>query len=186
MAVQIQLRGGTLAEWTSANPIIAIREMVLETDTSQFKVGNGIDNYLDLPYGGIVGPAGADSTVPGPQGETGPAGPTGATGAVGATGATGLNWQGVWSSSTDYVDDDAVYYNNSSWFAAGNPTVGEVPEIGATHWMPLALQGATGATGATGAQGIQGLKGDKGDTGATGPQGETGTFDGTIIDGGTA
>lgn len=59
MAVQIQLRGGTLAEWTSANPIIAIREMVLETDTLQFKIGNGVDNYLDLPYGGIEGPAGA-------------------------------------------------------------------------------------------------------------------------------
>lgn len=64
MAVQIQLRGGTLAEWTSANPIIAIREMVLETDTDQFKIGNGVDHYLDLPYGGIQGPAGSfDGTV---------------------------------------------------------------------------------------------------------------------------
>jgi hypothetical protein len=64
MAVQIQLRGGTLAEWTSANPIIAVREMVLETDTDQFKIGNGVDNYLDLPYGGIAGPAGSfDGTV---------------------------------------------------------------------------------------------------------------------------
>ena len=207
MAVQIQLRGGTLAEWTSANPIIAIREMVLETDTSQFKIGNGVDNYLDLPYGGIVGPTGADSTVPGPTGPAGATGATGATGAVGPTGATGLNWQGTWSSSTDYVNDDAVYYNSSSWFAAGNPTTGEVPEIGATHWMPLALQGATGATGAqgiqgvkgdtgeTGPQGIQGIQGIQGETGATGatgatgpqgPQGETGTFDGTVIDGGTA
>jgi hypothetical protein len=65
MAVQIQLRGGTLAEWTSANPIIAIREMVLETDTDQFKIGNGVDNYLDLPYGGIQGPAGATGSFDG-------------------------------------------------------------------------------------------------------------------------
>jgi hypothetical protein len=65
MAVQIQLRGGTLAEWTSANPIIAIREMVLETDTDQFKIGNGVDNYLDLPYGGIQGPAGANGSFDG-------------------------------------------------------------------------------------------------------------------------
>jgi len=195
MAVQIQLRGGTLTEWTSANPIIAIREMVLETDTSKFKIGNGADNYLDLPYGGIVGPQGADSTVPGPQGATGPTGPTGATGAVGPTGATGLNWQGTWSSSTDYVDDDAVYYNNSSWFAAGNPTIGEVPEIGATHWMPLALQGATGATGATGPQGPQGEQGPAGNLGdlaGTLPityVGSTIGFDPTyisFIDGGTA
>lgn len=63
MAVQIQLRGGTLAEWTAANPVIAIREMVLETDTDQFKIGNGVDNYLDLPYGGIAGSSGVTSAT---------------------------------------------------------------------------------------------------------------------------
>lgn len=125
----------------------------------------------------------------GPQGIQGIQGIQGETGPVGPTGATGLNWQGTWSAGTDYVNDDAVYYNGSSWFAAGDPTVGEVPEIGAVHWMPLALMGATGATGPTGAtgatgpqgatgptgpqgpQGIQGLKGDTGDTGPQGPQG---------------
>lgn len=112
-----------------------------------------------------------------PRGDKGDKGDTGNTGATGPTGATGLNWQGTWSNTVDYVDDDAVYYNNSSWFASGNPTVGEVPEIGSTHWMPLALQGATGATGSTGPQGIQGIQGvtgntgPKGDTGNTGPQG---------------
>jgi hypothetical protein len=78
MAVQIQLRGGTLAEWTLSNPIIAHREMVLETDTEQFKIGNGVDNYLDLPYGGIVGPEG-------PQGETGLTGAQGETGTFDGT-----------------------------------------------------------------------------------------------------
>jgi hypothetical protein len=73
MAVQIQLRGGTLAEWTAANPVIAVREMVLETDTNKFKIGNGSSNYLSLPYGGIVGPTGA----------------TGATGATGSQGPAG-------------------------------------------------------------------------------------------------
>jgi hypothetical protein len=97
-----------------------------------------------------------------PRGDKGEKGDTGNTGATGATGATGLNWQGTWSNSVDYVDDDAVYYNGASWFASGNPTVGEVPEVGATHWMPLALQGATGATGATGPQGIQGIQGEPG------------------------
>ncbi len=106
-----------------------------------------------------------------PRGDQGVQGPQGETGPIGPTGATGLNWQGTWSNTTDYVEDDAVYYNNSSWFAAGNPTVGEVPEIGAVHWMPLALQGATGATGPMGPQGIQGIQGETGATGATGPQG---------------
>jgi len=130
-----------------------------------------------------------------PRGDKGEKGDTGETGATGATGATGLNWQGVWSSSTDYVDDDAVYYNGASWFASGNPTVGEVPEIGATHWMPLALQGATGATGATGPQGPQGeqgIPGNLGDLSGTLPityAGSTIGFDPTyisFIDGGTA
>lgn len=80
MAVPIQLRGGNLSLWTQYNPVIAEREMVLETDTNKFKIGNGVDNYLDLPYGGLVGPAGADSTVPGPQGAPGPAGVDGAPG----------------------------------------------------------------------------------------------------------
>lgn len=132
-----------------------------------------------------------------PKGDKGEKGDTGNTGATGATGATGLNWQGTWSNTTDYVNDDAVYYNNSSWFASGDPTVGEVPEIGATHWMPLALQGATGATGATGPQGPQGIQGEPGSLDnltAVSPivyNGSTSTltFDPsaiTTIDGGTA
>lgn len=76
--------------------------------------------------------------------------PRGETGPIGPTGATGITWQGVWSSTTDYVNNDAVYYDNSSWFASGNPTVGEVPSLSATHWFPLALHGATGATGPQG------------------------------------
>lgn len=73
MAVPIQLRGGTLALWTQHNPVIAEREMVLETDTDKFKIGNGVDNYLDLPYGGIVGPQGIQGVqgIQGIQGEAG-------------------------------------------------------------------------------------------------------------------
>jgi hypothetical protein len=114
-------------------------------------------------------------TIPrGDKGDQGEQGIQGETGATGPTGATGLNWQGVWSNTTNYVNDDAVFYNNSSWFASGDPTIGEEPTLSAIHWMPLALQGATGATGATGA------KGDKGDTGDTGPQGPTGSLDNLI------
>ena len=55
MAVTIQLRGGTLAEWTASNPILQEREFVLETDTNKSKIGNGVDHYLDLPYNPMVG-----------------------------------------------------------------------------------------------------------------------------------
>jgi hypothetical protein len=81
----------------------------------------------------------------GPQGETGPQGP------VGPTGATGIEWKGTWSNTTDYVNNDAVFYNNSSWFASGNPPVADIPSESSLYWFPLALQGATGATGSTGA-----------------------------------
>jgi hypothetical protein len=77
MAVQIQFRNDTEANWEAADPILAIGEMGIETDTDQFKIGNGVDSWMDLPYGGLVGPG---STVPGPQGETGETGATGPAG----------------------------------------------------------------------------------------------------------
>ena len=111
MPVQIQLRRGTAAEWTSANPVLAIAEMGIETDTDLFKVGDGSTNWNSLAYGGVqgntgptgpigptgpTGPIGEASTVTGPTGPTGPTGadstvtgPTGPAGADGATGPTG-------------------------------------------------------------------------------------------------
>jgi hypothetical protein len=77
MAVQIQFRNDTAANWTSANPVLALGELGLETDTGQFKVGNGSGTWTARPYGGIVGPTGPASTVPGPTGPTGPQGPIG-------------------------------------------------------------------------------------------------------------
>lgn len=59
---QLSLRGDTLARWTTFNPVLADREIVLETDTGQFKIGDGTTAYLDLPYGGIVGPTGPQGT----------------------------------------------------------------------------------------------------------------------------
>jgi hypothetical protein len=58
MAVQIQLRNDTAANWTAANPILAIGEMGIETDTDKFKLGNGSTAWESLPYGGVQGPQG--------------------------------------------------------------------------------------------------------------------------------
>jgi len=57
MASLIQFRRGTAAAWTTANPTLAEGEMGVETDTGQFKVGNGTDDWATLAYGGLVGPA---------------------------------------------------------------------------------------------------------------------------------
>jgi hypothetical protein len=65
MAITIQLRGDTAANWTAENPVLAEREMALETDTDQFKVGDGVTAWNSLAYGGVVGPTGATGPVVG-------------------------------------------------------------------------------------------------------------------------
>lgn len=50
MAVKIQLRGDTAANWTAANPILADRELAIVTDTNAYKIGNGITAWNDLSY----------------------------------------------------------------------------------------------------------------------------------------
>lgn len=56
---RIQLRRGTATEWTAANPTLAPGEMGVELDTGKFKVGNGIQHWVDLPYSsGPPGPGG--------------------------------------------------------------------------------------------------------------------------------
>ena len=84
MPYKIQIRRGTAAEWTAANPILLIGELGLETDTNLIKAGNGSTAWTSLTYyTGAVGATGA-------TGATGAAGPTGATGATGATGPQGI------------------------------------------------------------------------------------------------
>lgn len=53
MAVQIQLRRGTASEWTSANPVLAVGEMGLETDTLRYKIGNGSTAWTSLSYASL-------------------------------------------------------------------------------------------------------------------------------------
>jgi hypothetical protein len=50
MAIQIQLRRGTAAQWTQQNPILAEGELCLELDTNKFKIGDGIRHWNQLPY----------------------------------------------------------------------------------------------------------------------------------------
>jgi len=99
MAIQIQYRRGSAADWTTTNPILAIGEPGYETDTGKFKVGNGSTVWTGLPYSsGIQGPTGPTGAV-GPTGPTGIQGiqgiqgPTGPTGPLGPTGPQGI--QGI-------------------------------------------------------------------------------------------
>jgi len=50
MAYQLQIRRGTAAQWTAANPTLGNGEMGLEEDTQLAKMGNGVDAWNDLDY----------------------------------------------------------------------------------------------------------------------------------------
>lgn len=50
MAIQIQMRRGTAAQWASANPILAEGEIGFETDTRKFKTGDGTTAWTALNY----------------------------------------------------------------------------------------------------------------------------------------
>jgi hypothetical protein len=56
-----QLRGATAAQWTASNPILAAREMGVETDTSKTKVGDGATHWSSLQYSSV--PQNAASTL---------------------------------------------------------------------------------------------------------------------------
>lgn len=54
MAVRIQIRRDTAANWTSANPILLAGEIGIETDTNKFKIGTGVNwntltDYANIP-----------------------------------------------------------------------------------------------------------------------------------------
>ena len=50
MTVKIQIRRGTAAEWTSANPTLLSGEQGLETDTGKTKIGDGVTAWNSLGY----------------------------------------------------------------------------------------------------------------------------------------
>ena len=50
MATRMQQRRGTAEQWTTANPILAAGEIGFESDTNQFKIGDGINHWADLSY----------------------------------------------------------------------------------------------------------------------------------------
>ena len=75
MAVQIQIRRGTAAAWTSANPTLAAGEFAIETDTDYYKIGDGSTAWTSLGYSSL--PSGS-ATLASPTFTGVPAAPTAA------------------------------------------------------------------------------------------------------------
>ena len=65
MAVQIQMRRGTLSQWATANPTLADGEWGLETDTNKFKIGNGTDAWNSITTYSSLGIGTAGGTFAG-------------------------------------------------------------------------------------------------------------------------
>ena len=50
MATTIKLRRDTAANWTANNPVLALGEPGVETDTNKIKIGNGVNQWRQLIY----------------------------------------------------------------------------------------------------------------------------------------
>ena len=93
----------------------------------------------------------------------------------GIRGADGdMSWAGEWSSSSNYVANQVVYYAGSAYICIqGNSNLR--PDQNATQWSLVVSKGDAGATGAAGPTGAAGAKGAEGDLGPQGPTGATGS-----------
>lgn len=56
MAVLMQQTGDTAANWASNNPVLASRQLGVETDTGKFKIGDGVTHWTTLGYAGGSAP----------------------------------------------------------------------------------------------------------------------------------
>ena len=50
MIVSFQIRRGSAFEWSSKNPKLKVGEMGYEIGSGFYKIGDGVRNWLDLPY----------------------------------------------------------------------------------------------------------------------------------------
>jgi hypothetical protein len=71
MAVRIQFRRDTASSWATENPVLAVGELGLVTDTGAYKVGDGVTAWNSLSYwalpaatGVLTMQASADPTAP--------------------------------------------------------------------------------------------------------------------------
>lgn len=89
---------------------------------------------------------------------------------TGGVGGDGINWLGAYAGATNYVPNDAVSYNGSSYICIANSTANLPTDT--DFWEPMALKGDTGAAGAPGADGDDGAPGADGSDGAPGLDGD--------------
>ena len=65
MAIRIQLRRDTAANWASSNPVLRAGEVGIETDTLKFKIGNGSSAWNSITSYANVVPGDLNNTLDG-------------------------------------------------------------------------------------------------------------------------
>jgi hypothetical protein len=95
------------------------------------------------------------------------------TAVVANCGQAGVHPRGEWLTTADYLVNDLVTWQGSSWRAKKKST-NRVPSNGSQVWEKFAAKGDAGAAGAAGAQGATGQGGPQGATGPVGPAGADG------------
>jgi len=63
MPTQIQLRRDTASNWTTNDPTLAQGEQGYETDTGNWKIGDGTTSWTSLAYLNGISQSTADSTA---------------------------------------------------------------------------------------------------------------------------
>ena len=175
--ITFQLRRDTSANWTLYNPTLLNGEMGINTDTYQFKLGNGTSPWSALPYNGLFGRDGP--TGPTGSGEGGNTGATGSIGGTGSTGRTGPSQTGP-TGPTGATGGTGVTGSTGPQASTGStgPTGSQSIATGPTGVRGPTGQGYTGFTGpsTTGLLGFTGAVGPTGPTGQgiTGPTGPAG------------
>lgn len=150
MAISIAWRHGTASSWTSTNPILSQGEMGLETDTGQFKIGDGTTVWASLAYEGKTGP-----TQVNPYRSFG----------------DGSDGNVTISSGTTTITRD-MYYNNLTISGSGQLNTNDFKVfVKGNLDLTAASTGAINNNGVAGANGTNGASGGAGGAGTTGVAG---------------
>ncbi len=161
--IQFQFRHGTASEWSTINPPLAVAEFGVESDTLLFKLGDGVNNWSDLPYIGFTGPTGPSGGGGGGFSSTITNSLIPDTNYAYDLGSSSFGFRDLYlSSGTIYIGNGQIKADNDGniFVINGTGATGGLGQTGPTG--PAGSNGSTGTTGPTGAQGNIGVTGPTG------------------------